>query len=106
MLDWVPGRRGGPSHIWPLTYLAPYIFGPLHIWIVRPAAAFGDHPVDVLGRVLDVAGLAVHAVLRVYLQARVPARRIAHDLVDPRRAVALFRRLVLRQVDPDRHRRI
>jgi alkylation response protein AidB-like acyl-CoA dehydrogenase len=33
-------------------------------------AALRHHPVDVLGRVLDVAGLAVHAVLRVDLQAR------------------------------------
>jgi hypothetical protein len=48
---------------------------PLHIRIIRPAAAFRYHPVDVLGRILDVAGLAVDAVLGVDLQARVAARR-------------------------------
>ena len=37
---------------------------PLHRRVVRAAAAFGRHPVDVLPRILDVAGLAVHAVLR------------------------------------------
>ena len=36
-----------------------------HIRIVRPAAALGRHPGDVLVRVLDVAGFAVDAVLRV-----------------------------------------
>ena len=39
-----------------------------HVRVVRPAAAFGRDPHDVLRRVLDVAGLAVHAVLRVDLQ--------------------------------------
>ena len=57
--------------------------------IVGPAAALGRDPVDVLGRVLDVAGLAVHAVLRVDLQ-RGAAVRAGHVLVDPGRAVALL----------------
>jgi hypothetical protein len=39
----------------------------LHIWIIGTTAAFRYHPVDVLGRILDVAGLAVHAVLGVDL---------------------------------------
>jgi len=42
----------------------------LHIRIVRPAAAFGRDPVDVLVRILDIAGFAVNAVLRVDLEAR------------------------------------
>src|SRR5258707_13265317 len=42
---------------------------PLHVRVVRPAAPFGRHPDDVLPRVLDVARLAVHAVLGVDLQA-------------------------------------
>src|SRR6478752_6980329 len=42
-----------------------------HVRIVRPAAAFGRDPDDVLRRVLDIAGLAMHAVLRVDLQALV-----------------------------------
>src|SRR5690349_10856889 len=39
-----------------------------HVGVVRAAASFGHDPLDVLPRVLDVAGLAVHAVLRVDLQ--------------------------------------
>ena len=46
-----------------------------------------DDPDDVLRRVLDVAGLAVHAVLRVDLQA-VVAVVVLHELVDAGRAVA------------------
>ena len=38
--------------------------------VVRPAAALRGDPVDVLVRVLDVAGLAVDAVLGVDLEAR------------------------------------
>jgi hypothetical protein len=49
-----------------------------HIRIIRPAAAFRRHPVNVLGRVLDVAGFAVDAVLSIDLQPwRVLA--IPHD---------------------------
>src|ERR1700730_3258329 len=36
-----------------------------HVRIVRPTTAFGRDPHDVLRRILDVARLAVHAVLRV-----------------------------------------
>src|SRR3546814_14837123 len=64
----------------------------LHVGIIGPAATFGNHPVDVLGRVLDVAGLAVDAVLRVDLQPRPAAGTVAHDLVYLRRAVARLRR--------------
>ena len=39
-----------------------------HVGIVGPAAAFRRDPDDVLRRILDVAGLAVHAVLGVDLQ--------------------------------------
>ena len=41
----------------------------LHIGIIGASAAFGSHPVDILGRVLDVARLAMDAVLRVDLKA-------------------------------------
>src|SRR5262245_36206934 len=43
---------------------------PLHPRVVRPAAALRHRPVDVLIGVLDVAGLAVYAVLRVDDEAR------------------------------------
>jgi hypothetical protein len=45
-----------------------------HVRIVGPAAAFGRDPVDVLQRILDVAGLAMHAIGGVYLQP--PSRSV------------------------------
>ena len=41
----------------------------LHPRIIRPTAAFGRYPDDILRRVFDVAGFAVDAVLGVDLQA-------------------------------------
>src|SRR5579875_3482390 len=38
---------------------------PSHIRVVGPAAAFGRHPDDVLIRILDVTGFAMHAILGV-----------------------------------------
>jgi hypothetical protein len=52
-----------------------------------PAAALGRDPDDVLRRILDVAGLAVDAVLRVDLQT-LAAIGIGDELVDAGRAVA------------------
>ena len=50
------------SHIQTLT-IPIYANQPLlHRAIIRPAAAFGADPSDVLGGVFDVAGFAVHAV--------------------------------------------
>ena|SRR5437660_27054 len=40
----------------------------LHALVIRPAAAFGGYPVDDLIGIHDVAGLAVDAVGKVYLQ--------------------------------------
>ena len=48
-----------------------------HVGIVRSATAFRGHPGDVLRRVLDIACLAVNAILRVDLQARVAAVVVA-----------------------------
>src|SRR5256885_17184828 len=39
----------------------------LHVRVVGASAAFGHDPLDVLARVLDVVGLALHAVLGVHL---------------------------------------
>src|SRR6185436_5446759 len=83
---------------------ASTIAGALHVRVVGSAAAFRRDPDDVLGRVLDVAGLAVHAVLRVDLQPR--AGRIAHDLVDAGRAIALLGRVVELEIHADRNRRV
>ena len=51
-------------------------FGPVarsHVRVVRAAAALRHRPHDVLLGVLDVAGFAMHAVLRVDLEARIVA---------------------------------
>ena len=74
----------------------------LHIRVIRPAAAFRRHPVDVLGGILDIAGFAVDAVLGVDLQARLAAICLAHDFVDAGRTVALLGRVIEGQVDLDR----
>src|SRR3954447_14900565 len=64
---------------------------PLHVRIVRSTAALGYNPINVLLRVLDIAGFAMHAVLRVDLQPRLAGRGFHHDLVHARRTIALFR---------------
>src|SRR5690242_21697867 len=73
----------------------------LHVGIVRPSSAFGDDPVDVLGRVLDVAGLAVNAILRVDLEAR--PGRFLDELVDAGRAISLLGPRIFRKIDLDRY---
>ena len=45
------------------------VFGRLHACVVRSAAAFRCDPDDVLRWVFDIAGLAMHTVLRIDLQA-------------------------------------
>src|SRR5690606_11324580 len=74
----------------------------LHPGVVGPPTALWRHPDDVLGRVLDVAGLAVHAVGEVDLQAHVLA--LAHEFVHGGRAVARLGTGVLLEVHLDRHR--
>src|SRR6266851_3811156 len=73
-----------------------------HIRVVRSAPAFGYDPVDILPRILDVASLAVNAILRVDLQSFAAARRLRHDLIDPGRTIALLGRIVERIVYGDR----
>ena len=75
----------------------------LHGAVIGAAAAFGAHPGDILGGVFDVAGFAVHAVLRVDLQA-VAVVFVFHELVHARRAVARLGTGVLAQVHRDRRR--
>ncbi len=75
-----------------------------HVGIVGSAAALGHHPVDVLGHVLDVAGLAVDAILRVDLEPRL-LLLAPDDLVDAGRAVALLGALEELEIDLDRYAR-
>ncbi|ABA50132.1 hypothetical protein BURPS1710b_1868 [Burkholderia pseudomallei 1710b] len=76
-----------------------------HVRVVRPAAAFRRDPHDVLRRILDVAGLAVHAVLRVDHEA-VAAVVVLHEFIDGGRAEARFRPRIRAQIDVDRHARV
>src|SRR5271170_1317558 len=69
-----------------LLCFAPLAMTGSHIRIIRPAAAFGRYPVDVLVGVLDVAGFAVDAVLRVDDVARLAA--LLDPFVDAGRAIA------------------
>src|SRR6202163_547770 len=59
---------------------------PLHILVVRPAAALRRDPDDVAVGVLDVAGLAVDAVLRIDDVTRIPL--LVDPFIDAGRAVA------------------
>ncbi|EAV43418.1 hypothetical protein SIAM614_06528 [Stappia aggregata IAM 12614] len=58
----------------------------LHVRIVRAAGAFRNRPGDVAVRILDVAGLAVDAVLRIDLEPR-RILTFLDPLIDARRAV-------------------
>ncbi len=69
--------------------------------IVRSAATLRRDPVDVLRRILDVACLAVHAVLRVDLQLRIAFVR-TDDFVNAGRTIACFRTAVALPVQRDR----
>src|SRR3546814_16123343 len=69
----------------------------LHVRIIGASTAFGDHPIDVLGGILDVARLAMDAVLGVDDELRV-AFFLADDLVNARRAITLRRLVVHRQI--------
>ena len=70
----------------------------LHVRIIGASAAFGGDPVDVLGRVLDVASLAVDAVLRIDLELRFTTLGF-HEFVNSRRAITLLGTGVDWQVD-------
>ena len=77
----------------------------LHSRVIGPTPPLGRNPDDVLRRVLDVTGLAVHTVLRIDLQA-VRVVRVLHKLIHPGRAVTRFRPRIRGQIDPDRNRRV
>ena len=57
--------------------------------VIRPAAAFRRAPINILRWVLDVAGFAMHAILRIDHQARL-AFFHAHRLINPSGAIAAF----------------
>ena len=71
-------------------------FGDLHIAVIRSTSAFWHHPSNVLGRILNVAGLAVNAVLRIDLKAG--AVCLLDDFIHARRTIALSWLCIFRQV--------
>src|ERR1700736_2984144 len=81
---------------------------PLHIRIVRAAAALWRHPIDVLRRVLDVARLAVDAILRVDHKTWIALFRLVgiDHFVDGGGAIEPRRLAIFRQVSPNRNQRI
>src|SRR5690606_39526867 len=74
----------------------------LHAAVDGTFSALRGYPHDVLGGVLDVAGFAVHAVLRVDLQA-VFAVVVLDELIHAGRAIARLGAAILGQVDRYRH---
>src|SRR3954449_7305377 len=76
-----------------------------HVRVIGASAAFGCDPVDVLGRVLDVARLAVDAILGVDLKPRFTALAF-HEFVNACRAIALLGTGIDRQVDGRRYVRV
>jgi hypothetical protein len=77
----------------------------LHVRIIRSSPAFRSDPIDVLGRVLDVAGLTVDAVLSIDLKPALSVR-IFDKLVDASGTITLFRAVVERQIDLNRYGRV
>src|SRR5271166_2241743 len=76
-----------------------------HLRVVWASAALRGRPGDILGGVLDIAGLAVDAVLRVDHEARVRLRRlvVVHDFVHAGGTVEARWLSELRQVVADRN---
>src|SRR5665213_3698236 len=79
--------------------------GWLHVDVIGTAATLGCHPVDVLAGILDVAALAMHAILRVDLQPLAGGTGRIDELVDTGRAIALLGPIVNGEVHFDGDRR-
>src|SRR5947209_8698479 len=70
----------------------------LHVRVIGASAAFGSDPVDVLGGVLDVARLAVDAILGVDLKPRFTVLAV-DKFINSSRTVTLFGSGIDGQVD-------
>ena len=71
--------------------------------IIGGATPLGGHPVNILAGALDVAGLAVDAVLSVDLQTWAGLVLTRHKLVHSGRAESLFRAVKQGQVPLHRY---
>src|SRR5690606_32061705 len=106
LADWAcggPEKKQAVQGVYSLGVFFP--LEGLHVGVVGAAAAFRGYPDNVLGGVLDIAGLAVDTVLGIDLEA-LAAVVVAHHLVDPRRAVALGGLVEHRQVVADGNVRV
>ena len=77
----------------------------LHVRVIRAFAALGNLPIDVLGRILDVAGFAVDAILVIDLETWFFAV-FAHHFVDSSRTITLGRLVPGGQVCADWYLRV
>ena len=76
----------------------------LHVRVIGSPATFGHYPVNVLGRILDIAGFTMDAILRVYLE---PGVAVLFDIfVDAGRAKTGLRPIIIGKVDGERHRAV
>src|SRR5690554_7829580 len=76
----------------------------LHAAVIGAAAPFWRHPGDVLGRILDVTGLAVHAIGSVNAKHRGPA--LFSHFIDAGRAIERRRFAIFRQIVAHGHQGI
>ena len=67
-----------------------------HVGVIRPAGTLRCHPGDILRRVFDVAGFAVHTVLGIDLKAF--AAGFLNNLIHAGGTIALSRLIVQGQV--------
>ena len=76
----------------------------LHVRVVGAAATFGHYPVNVLCRILDIAGFTMDTILRVYLEPGVAV--LFNIFVDAGRAKTSLRPIIIGKVDGERHRAV
>ena len=69
----------------------------LHGAIVRTSSSFRYDPVDILGRILDVAGFAMNAVLRVNLELFISIL-FNNNFIDTGGTIPLRRLVIERQI--------
>ena len=78
----------------------------LHLRVDRAFATLRHNPGNVLRGILDIAGLAMHAILRIDLQAWIVTGFVPHDLVHAGRAITLFGCVIEGQIGGDGNGRI